>query len=49
MRSFTKEGYLKPKKSNDEEVIERLLSNGWKEVGVKKEKPKKVVKKQDKE
>ena len=40
MRSFTKEGYIKYKKSNDEEVIERLLSDGWTEVGAKKEKPK---------
>ena len=39
MRSFTKKGYIKYKKSNDEKVIERLLSDGWTEVGVK-EKPK---------
>jgi hypothetical protein len=49
MRSFTKEGYIKPKKSNDEEIIKRWLSNGWVEIGVKKEKSKKVVKKQNKE
>ena len=39
MRSFTKKGYIKYKKSNDEKVIKRLLSDGWTEVGVKK-KPK---------
>ena len=39
MRSFIKKGYIKHKKSNDEKVIERWLSDGWTEVGVK-EKPK---------
>ena len=45
MRSFTKKGYIKHKKSNDEKVIERWLSDGWTEVGIKKEKPKKETKK----
>ena len=40
MRSFSKKGYIKHKKSDDEKVIERLLSDGWTEVGAKKEKPK---------
>ena len=39
MRSFTKKGFVKPKMSDDEELIERWLSDGWTEVGVK-EKPK---------
>jgi hypothetical protein len=39
MRSFTKKGYIKYKKSDDKELIERWLSDGWTEVGVK-EKPK---------
>lgn len=39
MRSFSKKGYIKHKKSDDEKVIERWLSDGWTEVGVK-EKPK---------
>lgn len=39
MRSFTKKGFVKPKMSDDKELIERWLSNGWTEVGVK-EKPK---------
>ena len=40
MRSFTKIGYIKYKKSDDKELIERWLSDGWTEVGAKKEKPK---------
>jgi hypothetical protein len=39
MRSFTKKGYIKYKKSDNKELIERWLSDGWTEVGVK-EKPK---------
>jgi|TARA_R110002012_G_scaffold319590_2_gene540722 hypothetical protein len=39
MRSFTKKGFVKPKMSDDKELIERWLSDGWTEVGVK-EKPK---------
>jgi|TARA_A100001201_G_scaffold100224_1_gene86198 hypothetical protein len=45
MRSFTKKGYIKHKKSNDEKVIERLLSNGWTEVGVEKKPKTKKTKK----
>ena len=40
MRSFNKKGFVKPKMSDDKELIERWLSDGWIEVGVK-EKPKK--------
>ena len=40
MRSFTKKGFMKPKRSDDKELIERWLSDGWTEVGIKKEKPK---------
>lgn len=39
MRSFTKKGFVKPKRSDDKELIEKWLSDGWTEVGVK-EKPK---------
>jgi len=39
MRSFNKKGFVKPKMSDDKELIERWLSDGWTEVGVK-EKPK---------
>jgi hypothetical protein len=39
MRSFTKKGFVKPKMSDDKELIEKWLSDGWTEVGVK-EKPK---------
>ena len=40
MRSFTKKGFVKPKMSDNKELIERWLSDGWTEVGAKKEKPK---------
>jgi len=39
MRSFTKKGFVKYKKSDDEKLIEKWLSDGWTEVGAK-EKPK---------
>ena len=45
MRSFTKKGFVKPKMSDNKELIERWLSDGWTEVGIKKEKPKKETKK----
>ena len=45
MRSFTKIGYIKYKKSDDKELIERWLSDGWTEVSKKVEKPKKKTKK----
>ena len=45
MRSFTKKGFVKPKMSDDKELIERWLSDGWTEVSKKVEKPKKKTKK----
>jgi heterodisulfide reductase subunit C len=52
MRIFTKEGFLKPKKSNEEKYCESLLENGWVEVNENlspktTKKPNKVKPKED--
>ena len=35
MRLFKKEGFMKPKKTDDKEACEKLLSDGWVEVDSK--------------
>ena len=35
MRIFKKEGFMKPKKTDDKELSDKLLSDGWVEVDSK--------------
>ena len=35
MRTFKKEGFMKPKKTDDKDACERLLLDGWVEVDAK--------------
>ena len=49
MRVFKKDGFLKPKKTDDEKFAEKLLAQGWVEQGVaEKKSSKKEEKKKDK-